>query len=342
VIVLLDSECRRKAVKDVKQEMILEVDELESISDKNEGEDIPVKGEGMSTQLHMDVYWWIDLFVLDVSDETNFAPVDATDAEIIPDIKPTLSLETPIPEITSAPAEDVPTEEPIQKEGLREEGAFAVDDARAVVVQDMERELPPTPVDTPSEETRPAIQLDLPIPDIPALFNDEQPPTPVSAELDITDVAIADTPTRVRSDSPLSSIISISPPPPTRQKKTKRPRIEDPSEDDHLDTSPPEYATLTPHGLGEVTTQINNHYLYVFYRFCAERHKMTTMRNNGVPRDSLTEDECMKKERVGNIYRELDPSSKRSVEDVIGKGDQTNEEICCESIEDEDERSECE
>jgi hypothetical protein len=56
VIVLLDSECRRKAVKDVKQEMILEVDELESISDKNEGEDIPVKGEGMSTQLHMDVY----------------------------------------------------------------------------------------------------------------------------------------------------------------------------------------------------------------------------------------------------------------------------------------------
>jgi hypothetical protein len=275
-------------------------------------------------------------------DDVPFASVDATDAEIIPDIKPTLSLETPIPELTSAGAEDLPAEEPIHQEELREEGAFAVDDARAVVVQDMERELPPTPVDTPSEETRPAIQLDLPIPDIPALFNDEQPPTPVSAELDITDVAIADTPTRVRSDSPLSSIISISPPPPTRQKKTKRPRIEDPSEDDHLDTSPPEYATLTPHGLGEVTTQINNHYLYVFYRFCAERHKMTTMRNNGVPRDSLTEDECMKKERVGNIYRELDPSSKRLVEDVIGKGDQTNEEICCESIEYEDERSECE
>jgi hypothetical protein len=56
VIVLLDSKCRRRAVKDVKQEMTLEVDELESISDKNEGEDIPVKGEGMSPQLHMDVY----------------------------------------------------------------------------------------------------------------------------------------------------------------------------------------------------------------------------------------------------------------------------------------------
>jgi hypothetical protein len=199
-----------------------------------------------------------------------------------------------------------------------------------MVVQDMERELPPTPVDTPSEETRPAIQLDLPIPDAPALFNDEQLPTPVSAELEIAGVA-ADPPTSVRSDSPLSSIISISPPPPTRQKKTKRPRIEDPTEEDHLDTSPAEYATLTPHGLGEVTTQINNHYLYVFYRFCAERHQMTVMRNNGVPRDSLTDDECMNKERVGNIYRELDPSSKRLVDDVIGKGDQTNEEICCES-----------
>lgn len=58
---------------------------------------------------------------------------------------------------------------------------------------------------------------------------------------------------------------------------------------------------------------------------------MTVMRNNGVPRDSLTDDECMNKERVGNIYRELDPSSKRLVDDVIGKGDQTNEEICCES-----------
>jgi hypothetical protein len=265
----------------------------------------------------------------------SFAPVDGIDAEIIPGIKPTLSLETPIPEITSAPAEDVPTEEPIQKEGLREEGAFAVDDARAMVVQEMERELPPSPVDTPSEETEPAIQLDLPIPDAPALFNDEQPPTPVSAELDITDVVAPPTAASNRSDSRLSSIISISPPPPTRQKKTKRPRIEDPTEDDHLDTSSADYATLTPHGLGEVTTQINNHYLYVFYRFCAERHQMTVMRNNGVPRDSLTDDECMKKERVGNIYRELDPSSKRLVEDVIGKGDQTNEEICCESTEDE-------
>jgi hypothetical protein len=57
VIVLLDSKCRyrRKAVKDVKQEVALEADDLESISSKNEGEDIPVKGEGMSLQVHMDI-----------------------------------------------------------------------------------------------------------------------------------------------------------------------------------------------------------------------------------------------------------------------------------------------
>ena len=221
--------------------------------------------------------------------------------------------------------------EPIQKEEIPEQVVFANDDARAIVVQDMGGELPPTPGETPFETTTSDSPREIPVPAEPGPINDEQPPTPVSAELDTPDAA-ADPVARLRSDSPLSSIISISPPPPTRKTKTKRPRItEDPSFDDHLDTSPPEYATLTPHGLGEVTTQINNHYLYVFYRFCAERHQMTVMRNNGVPRDSLTTDECMKKERVGNIYRELDPSSKRLVEDVIGKGDQTNEEICCES-----------
>ena len=58
VIVLLDSKCkhRRKVERVVKQEVALEADDLESISSENEGEDIPVKGDGMSTQLYMDVY----------------------------------------------------------------------------------------------------------------------------------------------------------------------------------------------------------------------------------------------------------------------------------------------
>jgi hypothetical protein len=53
VIVLLDSKCkhRRKAERVVKQEVALEADDLESISSKNEGEVIPVKGEGMSSRL---------------------------------------------------------------------------------------------------------------------------------------------------------------------------------------------------------------------------------------------------------------------------------------------------
>ena len=246
------------------------------------------------------------------------------------DIKPTTSLADPIPEVNTVQNTSTPGLEPIQKEEIQESSTFADDDARAMVIQDMAEELPPTPDVTPSEESRPDIPLDIPLP-MPAQNNDGQPPTPASAGPDVID-GTADPTTSIRSDSPLTSIISISPPPPTRPKKTKRPRItQDPSDDADLDTSPPEYAILSPHGLGEVTTQINNHYLYVFYRFCAERHQMTVMRNNGVPRDSLTEDECMKKERVGNIYRELDPSSKRLVADVVGKGDQTNEEICCKS-----------
>jgi hypothetical protein len=50
VIVLLESKCRRKVVQDVKQEVNLEVDELESISDI-EGEVKRVKGEGTFTEL---------------------------------------------------------------------------------------------------------------------------------------------------------------------------------------------------------------------------------------------------------------------------------------------------
>jgi len=50
MIVLLDSKCRheRKSVKDVKQEMTLEVDDLESISGI-EGEGVEVKDEGTFT-----------------------------------------------------------------------------------------------------------------------------------------------------------------------------------------------------------------------------------------------------------------------------------------------------
>lgn len=91
-----------------------------------------------------------------------------------------------------------------------------------------------------------------------------------------------------------------------------------------------EYATLQPHGLGEVTTKIDNHWMYVFFRFCAERHRMQELRDSGVPRDQLSKDETMQKEHIGNIYREMDAGSKRMKEEIIAKGDQSHEEICYE------------
>lgn len=52
VIVLLHSKRRQKSGKDVRPEVALEVDDLESIPDKDDGEDIQLKGEGKSVQLH--------------------------------------------------------------------------------------------------------------------------------------------------------------------------------------------------------------------------------------------------------------------------------------------------
>ena len=50
----------------------------------------------------------------------------------------------------------------------------------------------------------------------------------------------------------------------------------------------------------------------------------------GIPKELLSEDETMTKMFVGNVYRELDAGSQRVKKEVIGEGDQTHEEICCE------------
>ena len=57
-IVLLDSRCkyRRTAKKRVKQEMNLEVDDLESISSEYAGRETQVKGESTSLITYMDSY----------------------------------------------------------------------------------------------------------------------------------------------------------------------------------------------------------------------------------------------------------------------------------------------
>jgi len=58
VIVLIDSKCkyRRRAKKRMKQEMNLEVDDLESISSEYEGRETQVKGQSTSLITYMDSY----------------------------------------------------------------------------------------------------------------------------------------------------------------------------------------------------------------------------------------------------------------------------------------------
>ncbi|KAK6903339.1 hypothetical protein I203_108604 [Kwoniella mangroviensis CBS 8507] len=108
-------------------------------------------------------------------------------------------------------------------------------------------------------------------------------------------------------------------------RRTKKPKNTNPVPDPNPMTEP---ALLLPHGLQPVETTVDNHWVYLFFRFCAERHKMYNRRLAGVPRDQLTEDETMSKVHIGNVYRQLDPSSRNIRENIIGKGDQTPQEIC--------------
>ncbi|WVW82666.1 hypothetical protein I302_104677 [Kwoniella bestiolae CBS 10118] len=89
-----------------------------------------------------------------------------------------------------------------------------------------------------------------------------------------------------------------------------------------------EPATLLPQGYQPVQTTVDNHWVYLFFRFCAERHKMYNRRREGVTRDQLTEDDTMSRRHIGNVFRQLDPSSKNIKENIIGRGDQSPEEVC--------------
>ena len=91
-----------------------------------------------------------------------------------------------------------------------------------------------------------------------------------------------------------------------------------------------EEVILVPHGLAPIHTAVDPHWLYLFFRFCSERHTMQDKREAGVPRDKLSEDETMRKSFVGNVYRELDRGSVRVEDEVIGVGEQSVEEVCCE------------
>lgn len=89
-------------------------------------------------------------------------------------------------------------------------------------------------------------------------------------------------------------------------------------------------AHLTPQGLPPLTVPLNLPALFLLFRFAAERHRMYESRQNGVPRDRLTEDEGLRRMFVGNVFRELDRGSVRVREEVVGKGEMSLEEVCCE------------
>lgn len=131
------------------------------------------------------------------------------------------------------------------------------------------------------------------------------------------------TPTPARPSLPLNELPNEPPLPETTPARRRHAETSAQSTD--------EYADLEPHGLPAVSTLIDNHWVYIFFRFCAERHRMQDLRDSGVPRGELTTDETMRKERAGNVFRELDPGSKMMKTQIVGLGDQSHVEICCES-----------
>lgn len=150
---------------------------------------------------------------------------------------------------------------------------------------------------------------------------------------------------RTKRKAPLKTERSAKIPSPTKKKKiqvkvaqastsglpcARTQYVHDP--DNHF--APPyrkEWAVSEPHGLPAIKTAVDNHWLYVFFRFCAERHSMEAKREAGVERDDLTLDETMRNMRVGNVFRELDSGSRAIRDSVILVGEQTIEEVCCES-----------
>ena len=117
---------------------------------------------------------------------------------------------------------------------------------------------------------------------------------------------------------------------PKHQPKLKEPKHMDDRLSHPIPPTHREEALLIPHGLKPFTVPINPYPLYLLFRFIKHRHEMYERRRAGAPRDRLTDDETMKGMIVGNVFRELDRGSIRFKEEVLGVGDQSLEEVCCE------------
>lgn len=120
-----------------------------------------------------------------------------------------------------------------------------------------------------------------------------------------------------------SASTSTPRPPASRGARQKHPRTR------LVKSAEAEPSLLRPYEMEPVPVTVNNHWVYIFFRFCVERHKMHGLRQSGVPRDALTEDATMKSVHVGNVFRQIDPSSMNMSKEIIGVGDQSRDEVCC-------------
>lgn len=89
-----------------------------------------------------------------------------------------------------------------------------------------------------------------------------------------------------------------------------------------------EYALLEPQlPYAPVETPINDPYIYAFYRFCGERHRIYHKKEAGLPAAELTKDHFFLTGRYGNVFRQLDRGSVYVRDQVVGKGSQDPIEI---------------
>ncbi|KAL1410986.1 hypothetical protein Q8F55_001929 [Vanrija albida] len=89
-----------------------------------------------------------------------------------------------------------------------------------------------------------------------------------------------------------------------------------------------EDTVLKPLHYPPVDVEVQNYWVYFFYRFCAERHHMYDRRQSGVARNKLSADYTMTNTHIGNVYRQLDGGSQRMRTSIIPNGDQSAEEVC--------------
>lgn len=90
-------------------------------------------------------------------------------------------------------------------------------------------------------------------------------------------------------------------------------------------------AVLEPQHLPQVKTTAQQKWIYTFFRWCAERHKVYERRLNdpSLSRWDSSSDILMRTGVYGNVFRQLDRGSLYIKQEVLGKGIQTHEEMCC-------------